>query len=41
MPSRFQFTTHLLYLLYIIFGGEKWLTHNVFSLNYHDKVYNP
>jgi hypothetical protein len=31
MPSRFLFITHLLYLLYIIFLGEKWFTCSVFS----------
>ncbi len=34
MSSRFQFTTHLLYLLYIIFLGEKWFTHSVLSSSY-------
>ncbi len=29
--SRFQLTTYLSYLLYIIFLDEKWLTCNVFS----------
>jgi hypothetical protein len=30
MSSKFQFTRHLLYLLYIIFWGEKWVICNVF-----------